>query len=135
MNETFPPLTATETRTVLTRYGLEQGFVFSLGRLNRRKNLGSLLRAYAAVRAQDQPELSLVIGGKVDHGAREILCRTGGSSRINWVGLIPECDLPAFYTGAACFVYPSLYEGFELPTAGGDGLRVSPRQLRPYGLP
>ena len=29
--------------------------------------------------------------------------------------MIPDEDLPAFYNGAACFVYPSLYEGFGLP--------------------
>jgi len=115
VGENFRPLTKIATRAVLGRYGLEPGFLFSLGRLNRRKNLGSLLRAHAAVRAQGQADLSLVIGGKVDHGAQEILRRVGGSSRITWVGLIPESDLPAFYTGAACFVYPSLYEGFGLP--------------------
>jgi len=115
VGENFRPLTKTETRAVLARYGLEPGFLFSLGRLNRRKNLGSLLRAYAALRAQGQAELPLVIGGKVDHGAHEILRGIGESSRINWVGLIPESDLPAFYSGAACFVYPSLFEGFGLP--------------------
>ena len=31
------------------------------------------------------------------------------------MGLIPDEDLPAFYSGAAAFVYPSLFEGFGLP--------------------
>jgi glycosyltransferase involved in cell wall biosynthesis len=113
--ENFRPLTETEARAVLARYGLEPGFLFALGRLNRRKNLGSLLRAYAALRAQGRADLSLVIGGKVDHGAEEIVRGFGESSRINWVGFIPDADLPAFYAAAACFVYPSLFEGFGLP--------------------
>ncbi len=37
------------------------------------------------------------------------------SSRVYWVGFIPDADLPAFYAGATCFVYPSLFEGFGLP--------------------
>ena len=28
---------------------------------------------------------------------------------------MPPADLPALYAGAACFVFPSLYEGFGLP--------------------
>ena len=28
---------------------------------------------------------------------------------------MPEKDLPALYSGAICFVYPSLFEGFGLP--------------------
>ncbi len=43
------------------------------------------------------------------------LRESGRTSRVHWVGLIPDADLPAFYAGAACFVYPSLFEGFGLP--------------------
>jgi glycosyltransferase involved in cell wall biosynthesis len=118
VRENFRPLTEAEVRSVLGRYGLEPGFVFSLGRLNRRKNLGALLRAYAELRAQGRADLSLVIGGKVDHGADDILRGVRDSRRssfVHWVGLIPDADLPAFYAGATCFVYPSLFEGFGLP--------------------
>jgi glycosyltransferase involved in cell wall biosynthesis len=118
VGERFHPVEDSETRAVLARYGLEPGFLFSLGRLNRRKNLGALLRAFAAVRARGPAELALVIGGKPDHGAEQIMRaarEAGRTSRIHWVGLIPEADLPAFYSGAACFVYPSLFEGFGLP--------------------
>ncbi len=30
-------------------------------------------------------------------------------------GYVPEKDLPALYSGATCFVYPSYFEGFGLP--------------------
>jgi len=30
-------------------------------------------------------------------------------------GYVPESDLPALYSGATCFVYPSFFEGFGLP--------------------
>jgi glycosyltransferase involved in cell wall biosynthesis len=118
VRENFHPLTDTEVRSVLTRYGLEPGFVFSLGRLNRRKNLGTLLRAHAELRAQGRADLPLVIGGKLDHGGYEFMRAVQDSrrsSRVQWIGLIPDADLPAFYAGATCFVYPSLFEGFGLP--------------------
>ena len=118
VSESFRPLPETAIRTVLTRYGLEPGFIFSLGRLNRRKNLGSLLRAFAVLRAQGRADLSLVIAGKVDYGVEKLvrgLRESDRSSRVRWVGAIPDGDLPAFYASATCFVYPSLFEGFGLP--------------------
>jgi len=114
----FRKLDDAETRRVLSRHGLEPGFVFSLGRLNRRKNLGRLLLAHRALRAEGVSDAPLVIGGKPDYGVAEIrrgADLAGGADDVRWVGLIPEGDLPAFYSGAACFVYPSLFEGFGLP--------------------
>jgi len=46
----FHPRAVGEITPVLARYGLQPGFLFSLGRLNRRKNLGRLLQAFAGVR-------------------------------------------------------------------------------------
>jgi glycosyltransferase involved in cell wall biosynthesis len=34
---------------------------------------------------------------------------------ILFTGYVPENDLPALYSGAICFVYPSYFEGFGLP--------------------
>ncbi len=114
----FQPRTRAETVSTLERYGLRPGFVFSLGRLNRRKNLERLLQAYGRLRASGIADMPLVIGGKPDYGVEDVLRRadlplTGSAVRL--AGLIPDRDLPAFYSGAACFVYPSLYEGFGLP--------------------
>jgi len=118
VSEGFRPLPETAIRAVLTRYGLEPGFIFSLGRLNRRKNLGTLLRAFAVLRAQGRADLQLVIVGKVDYGVEELVRgfrESGGSSQVRWVGANPDDDLPAFYAGATCLVYLSLFEGFGLP--------------------
>jgi glycosyltransferase involved in cell wall biosynthesis len=112
----FHRLDDAATRRVLGRYGLEPGFVFTLGRLNRRKNLGRLVRAHQALRTDGVSGAPLVIGGKPDYASREIRRRTGpDAGSVRWVGLIPDQDLAAFYSGAACFVYPSLFEGFGLP--------------------
>ncbi len=34
---------------------------------------------------------------------------------VAWLGPVPEYDLPALYSAASIFVFPSLYEGFGLP--------------------
>ena len=112
----FRPLPDGEVREALARHGLEPGFLFSLGRLNRRKNLSRLLLAYGALRARG-PVPPLVIGGKPDYGVEEVLrgARLSADPGVRFVGLVPDADLPAFYAGALGFVYPSLFEGFGLP--------------------
>ncbi len=35
--------------------------------------------------------------------------------RLKSLGFVPDDDLPALYTGATAFVFPSLIEGFGLP--------------------
>lgn len=102
---------------VLARYGLAPGFVLSLGRLNARKNLRRLVEAYAAPRAGSGVGVPLVLAGRADHGAASLLAdlRLEGTGRVRWLGFVPDADLAALYAGAACFVYPSLFEGFGLP--------------------
>ena len=105
---------------MLARYGLVPGFLFSLGRLNRRKNLERLLLAYGRLRAAGVTDAPLVIGGKPDFGVEDVLKRAklaSDGSKVRFVGLIPDADLPHFYAGASCFVYLSLFEGFGLPLA------------------
>lgn len=114
----FRPVDQAETVDVLARYDLRPGFLFSLGRLNRRKNLERLLQAYGRLRANGLTDVPLVIGGKPDYGVDDVLRRadlSAAGSSVRFAGLIPDRDLPAFYCGAACFVYPSLFEGFGLP--------------------
>lgn len=114
----FRPIAPAEVRAVLDRHGLAPGFLFALGRLNRRKNLERLLLAYGRLRADGVTDVPLVIGGKPDYGVSEVLRRArlaDAGAGVRFTGLIPEAELASFYTGAACFVYPSLFEGFGLP--------------------
>jgi glycosyltransferase involved in cell wall biosynthesis len=43
------------------------------------------------------------------------VARLGLGERVRFTGYVPDADLPALYSGAQCFCYPSLYEGFGLP--------------------
>jgi glycosyltransferase involved in cell wall biosynthesis len=75
-------------------------YVLAVATLEPRKNLR---RAVEAARVAGV-ELRVV-------GARG----WGGVEVAGWVGEIPDADLATLYRGAACVVYPSLYEGFGLP--------------------
>jgi glycosyltransferase involved in cell wall biosynthesis len=116
--ESLGPLAPDAAAPVLARYNLRPGYLFTLGRLNRRKNLDRLIRACALVREGGAADARLVIGGKPDFGVRPVLeglRHAGDEGAVRWIGLVPEEDLPALYSGAAAFVYPSLFEGFGLP--------------------
>jgi glycosyltransferase involved in cell wall biosynthesis len=113
----FQPCEAEDSARILARYGLQPGFLFSLGRLNPRKNLARLIQAHACMRQRGAPAVPLVIGGKPDGmngvfpGGLQALEADG----VRWMGIIPDEDLPAFYRGASAFIFPSLFEGFGLP--------------------
>src|SRR5207247_4687523 len=100
--------------------GIKANYLFSLGSIQPRNNLARLIEAYASLqssRSGDQlPQL--VIAGKSGWLDREIYRAAQLENRnedIKFIGYVPEKDLPALYSGAICFVYPSLFEGFGLP--------------------
>jgi glycosyltransferase involved in cell wall biosynthesis len=52
-----------------------------------------------------------VLAGRV----RDDFAAPAPEEGLRVLGAVPEEDLPRLYSGAAAFVYPSLYEGFGLP--------------------
>src|SRR5204863_3533919 len=38
-----------------------------------------------------------------------------GGNGVRWLGEVSDAELARLYRGAACFAYPSLYEGFGIP--------------------
>ena len=117
----FRPVTDTEEIERMRRvYGIKGAYILAVGSIQPRKNLARLVRAYADLRrtrAQDKlPKLVLV--GKQAWLSGETLRaveRENLRDHTIFTGYVPEADLPALYTGALCFVYPSYFEGFGLP--------------------
>lgn len=62
-------------------------------------------------------DAELVIAGAWDERYPEArqLARSLEAPGIRWLGPVPEADLPALYSAATVFVFPSLFEGFGLP--------------------
>ena len=109
-----------ELQRVRHNYGIDGDYILSVGSIQPRKNLARLIKAYASLRgghsAAKLPKLVLV--GKCawlyDQTLRA-LEESGVKDSVVLTGYVPEADLPALYTGALCFVYPSYFEGFGLP--------------------
>ena len=87
------------------------------GTLEPRKNVPTLLRAFAIARRSD-PELGLVLVGPTGWGSVDLGSADAGadaSEGVQLLGFLSTDDLHAAYAGATAFCYPSLREGFGLP--------------------
>ncbi|MBI4607399.1 MAG: glycosyltransferase family 4 protein [Candidatus Rokubacteria bacterium] len=115
----FRPRSAGEVAPVLDRYGLAaKGYLLFVGSLEPRKNLLTLLRAYETLYERDDNPPALVLAGGPGWRNRELLARLRASpcaASIRRVGYLDDEEIPMLTSGAACVVYPSLYEGFGLP--------------------
>ena len=92
-------------------------YVLSVGVQQPRKNVPRLIAAFEQLKAAhpDWPH-KLVIVGKPGWGENSSIVNRQSSIEI---GYVADDDLPPLYAGAACFAYPSLYEGFGLPIIEG----------------
>jgi len=100
------------------RRNLPQKFILFVGTLEPRKNLLTLLQAYAQFRRQTDAGHKLVLGGGAGWLYQPISAaveKLGLQDDVIFPGFIPDDELPLWYNSADVFVYPSLYEGFGLP--------------------
>lgn len=100
--------------------GLNPGYVLYTGGTNdERKNLPRLVRAYAQLDSAIRDAHQLVIASKVEPRDRLELeaeaAAHGVADRLLLTGYVSDEDLHRLFRNCACFVYPSLYEGFGLP--------------------
>ncbi len=110
---------------VKQRYNLPERFILFLGTIEPRKNLTTLIKAFAqfSLSGKENSETVERIPKLVIAGAKGWLCdevfatvealRIG--NLVEFIGLVPGQDLVALYNLASAFAMPSLYEGFGLP--------------------
>ncbi len=112
----FRPLPDADLRAFKQAKGLPERFWLFIGTLEPRKNLPTLLRAYAAL--PQTARLPLVIGGAkgwLYDGIFQTVSELRLSDSVQFVGFVPAEELSLWYNSASLFVYPSVYEGFGLP--------------------
>jgi glycosyltransferase involved in cell wall biosynthesis len=101
------------------RYDLPERYILFVGTLEPRKNIQTLLRAFAQVTAEmPQDDLTLVMAGGKGWGGEDYRATVESlklHDRVRFAGFVADDHLPELYRGALLFVYPSLYEGFGLP--------------------
>ena len=94
------------------------GYILFIGTLERRKNVGALLDAYALLLKQPHPVPLLVLAGRSTPDASVWLDRISRpplAGKVRHLGYIANADRERVYAGARALVMPSLDEGFGLP--------------------
>jgi glycosyltransferase involved in cell wall biosynthesis len=127
VNARFQPVTAYDRLVaVREKYGLgESPYILAVGTVQPRKNYQMLIKAFAPV-AERHPHQLVFSGGKgwlYEEMMAEV-GRQGLNGRVRFIGFVDDADLPALYSDAALFVFPSLYEGFGLPILEAMGCGV-----------
>lgn len=109
-----------ELERVRARYQLPKRFILTLTKRrggDRRKNLGNLLRAYERYHARSHAPVPLLIGGencylfRRDYGLPD----SSFGADVLFPGWLEQRDLPAVYSLADLYLYPSNLEAFPVP--------------------
>ncbi len=114
----FRPTSLEHAAEVKKRLGIDDEFLLFVGTIEPRKNLITLVKAFAELLQKTDLNPQLVIAGKegwLTEGLFSYIAKSAAKERILFLGYVPEKDLAALYSSCKACVYPSLYEGFGLP--------------------
>jgi glycosyltransferase involved in cell wall biosynthesis len=98
-----------ETKKIKEKFKIESDYLLSVSTLEPRKNLRRIIQAYQTLKEEIRG-LALVLVGKVGWGGN-----LPAEEKTIFTGYVTNEEVAALYSGAAVFVYPSLYEGFGQP--------------------
>lgn len=119
VSEHYTPQRGEAFRQILARHRLEeQNYFLSVATLEPRKNISGLLRAYQRLPHSQRQHTPLVLCGSAGWNNAQLLQEIQQGERGGWLrvlGYLPEAEMPALYSGAKGFIFPSFYEGFGLP--------------------
>ncbi len=113
----FRPADAAAVAAVREKYGLPAGYLLSLGTREPGKNRTALFHAMRRLLDEGR-DVHLAVAGQAGWKTDEeqaALDTVGLRGLVRFTGYVAQEDLPALYSGARVFVFPSLYEGFGLP--------------------
>jgi len=114
----YRPSAAAEQESFRRRHGIGR-YILYLGTIEPRKDLVRLVQAYAEVRRRGQKGHTLVLAGAPGWGYGDVYAeveRLGLVGNTVFTGYVPVAEAAGWYAAADLFVYPSVYEGFGLPT-------------------
>ena len=123
--EFFERKSASEVESTMKKYRVPKDYYLFVGELNHRKNLHTLVEAFA----ECDKSRSLVLCGQAQEGGyaqglEETIRALGVRDRVVLTGRVSMDELRCLYQGALAFVFPSLCEGFGLPILEAQASQV-----------
>lgn len=132
---------------VLKKFRLDPGYILAGGGMEKRKNVEGVIRAYKIILEKNKnlhfaPKIpKLMVYGKLLPGlslatdVEKLANELNLKKQIRFLGNVRQEDLPAVFSGALMFVYPSFYEGFGLPPLEAMSLAVPTIVSKKSSLP
>src|ERR1035437_2748452 len=116
-NDAFKQTIAEESiDAILKQYNLPREYLLYVGTINQRKNLLAIVEAVHQL--GDSFTIPLVVignGKEYKQKVMEYIVKHHLEKKIIFAPYIQNTDLPAVYTRASIFIFPSRYEGFGIP--------------------
>lgn len=122
-------------------YGIppDAPYLLHVGTIHPRKNLARLVEALAQVRQRPAGrDLMLVLAGGMGFAGKALLQQVreqGLADVVRFIGFARMHDIPALYSGAACYAFPSLHEGFGFPALEAQACETPLLCARTSSLP
>jgi len=107
VDKSFSPQGHESISQLKKKYYIEGDYILAFGAPGFRKNVEGVIKSFKKMQ-KDIPHNLVIIGSTGD-------AYTDENDRIIRLPYVEFSELPTFYSGASCFVYPSYYEGFGLP--------------------
>lgn len=121
VKEMYKPIPANdESQAVITRYGIKSPYIFYIGRLDKKKNITTLIEGFAHFKQRQGSQFKhqLCLVGDASFGFDEVkytIDQYNLTNDIVMTGWVREEDIPHMFARADVFVFPSNYEGFGIP--------------------
>jgi glycosyltransferase involved in cell wall biosynthesis len=116
--EVMKPLPRHFCQGAIDKYRVRPPYLLYVGTIEPRKNLLTLIRAYDELLRTTTLRPQLVLAGGRGWLCDEVFKLVEDlklQDQVRFTGYVEDADLPALYSAAEAFVYPSMYEGFGLP--------------------
>ncbi len=119
-HQRFYPRSFEESERVLSKWEVPEHFLMFVGRLERKKNITTLLEAFTIYKQWAGPDdpLELILCGQPGVGYDEIerlIKNHIATDKITLAGYITEEEKAALLSRATAYVHPAWYEGFGIP--------------------
>ena len=117
------PVAPERIAQVRLKYSLPDKFIVSVGTIEERKNLLSVVKALLLL-PQDVHLVAVGRRTKYTSLVDRFVAENGLQERVHLLHGVPYIDLPVIYRCADVFAYMSLYEGFGIPLLEALNSRV-----------
>ena len=107
------PISENKKQEIKEKYNLPKNYLLSVGSIEERKNLLTILKAL-----KELPNQKLVVIGNGE--AYKIKClrfisKHNLSNRVQFLSYLNLSEMAAIYQNAQILIYPSIFEGFGIP--------------------